>query len=104
MYFAEKGALWVTPMQDKLGRGKVGKAGVHWGTVTTQSMFATHSVQFNPVTIAPTTKTPYAHTTVGLADSSIMGNTVNRRIYEDSNHTEIVGSVLYGGQIFNYGG
>jgi len=33
-----------------------------------------------------------------------MGNTVNRRIYEDSNHTEIVGSVLHGGQIFNYGG
>jgi len=44
------------------------------------------------------------HTTVGLTVSSIMGNTVGRRIYKDSNHTEIVGSVLQGGQIFNYGG
>jgi hypothetical protein len=33
-----------------------------------------------------------------------MGNTVSSRAYEGSNHTEIVGSVLHGGPIFNYGG
>jgi len=33
-----------------------------------------------------------------------MESTVSRRIYKDSNHTEFVGSVLHGGQIFNYGG
>lgn len=34
-----------------------------------------------------------------------MENIVNNgRIYRDANNTEIVGSVLNGGQIFNYGG
>jgi len=57
---------------------------------------------FNPLAITPTTKRPYAHTQQSAR--YIMESTVSRRIYKDSNHTEFVGSVLHGGQIFNYGG
>ena len=57
------------------------------------------SSEFNPVAIAPTSKRLRARRTVSLTlptVSYITGNTVNRRIYEDSNHTKIVGSVLHG--------
>jgi len=45
-----------------------------------------------PVAITPTSKTLSARTLP--TDSYAMGNSVNRRIYEDSNHTEIVLELL----------
>jgi len=45
-----------------------------------------------PVAITPTSKTLSARTLP--TDSYAKGNSVNRRIYEDSNHTEIVLELL----------
>jgi len=98
-------------MQGKLGKGGVlewGKRGIYTGEPRSNPIYVSSLAnipsEFSPVPIAPTTKTPYAHTTVRLTISSIMANTVGHRIYKGSNHTEIVDSVLQGGQTFNYGG
>jgi len=68
---------------------------------TPQDSFSPTNIpsKFNPVAIAPISKRLYARRTVSLKlpiVGYIIGNKVNLRIYKDSNHTEIVGSVLHG--------